>query len=263
MVAIVLIHMAQVFLFGAYKFPRELTWIVGVFLLLMTLGMAFTGQVLRFDQDAYWGLGIGASIVSRVPFIGGGLVHLLLGGPIIAGATLSRFFALHVFVIPGMLLVFALLHVWMVLKLGINEWPMPGQACSPLDVHAEVPRPDPRRRDSLCPRRVLEGSGFFRRHSGCRGRMRICLRALRPERPARSFDHPDRAQAGLLLPVDLHDPLVSAAGDGDAVSFSSRRWWASPLCWRCPSLPEKAKRAGIAARWRCWRSPPWPYAGAC
>ena len=71
MVAIVLIHMVQVFLFGAYKFPRELTWIVGVFLLLLTLGMAFTGQVLRFDQDAYWGLGIGASIISRVPFIGG------------------------------------------------------------------------------------------------------------------------------------------------------------------------------------------------
>ena len=71
MVAVVLIHMCQVFLFGAYKFPRELTWIVGVFLLLMTLGMAFTGQVLRFDQDAYWGLGIGASITSRVPFVGG------------------------------------------------------------------------------------------------------------------------------------------------------------------------------------------------
>ena len=127
MVAIVLIHMAQVFLFGAYKFPRELTWILGVFLLLMTLGMAFTGQVLRFDQDAYWGLGIGASIVSRVPFIGGGLVHLLLGGPIIAGATLSRFFALHVFVIPGTLLLFVFLHVWMVLKLGVNDWPMPGR----------------------------------------------------------------------------------------------------------------------------------------
>jgi ubiquinol-cytochrome c reductase cytochrome b subunit len=127
MVAIVLIHMAQVFLFGAYKFPRELTWIVGVFLLLMTLGMAFTGQVLRFDQDAYWGLGIGASIMSRVPWIGGGLVHLLLGGPIIAGATLSRFFALHVFVIPGTLLSFVFLHVWMVLKLGVNDWPMPGR----------------------------------------------------------------------------------------------------------------------------------------
>jgi ubiquinol-cytochrome c reductase cytochrome b subunit len=127
MVAVVLIHMVQVFLFGSYKYPRELTWIVGVFLLLMTLGMAFTGQVLRFDQDAYWGLGIGASITSRIPFVGGSLVHLLLGGPIIAGATLSRFFALHVFVIPGMLLAFAGLHVWMVLKLGINEWPMPGR----------------------------------------------------------------------------------------------------------------------------------------
>ena len=127
MVAVVLIHMAQVFLFGAYKFPREFTWILGVFLLLMTLGMAFTGQVLRFDQDAYWGLGIGASIVSRVPFVGGQLVDLMLGGPIIAGATLTRFFALHVFVIPGVLLLFASLHVWMVLKLGINDWPMPGR----------------------------------------------------------------------------------------------------------------------------------------
>jgi ubiquinol-cytochrome c reductase cytochrome b subunit len=127
MVAVVLVHMAQVFLFGAYKFPRELTWILGVFMLLMTLGMAFTGQVLRFDQDAYWGLGIGVSIVGRVPLIGGELVHLMLGGPIINGATLTRFFALHVFVIPGMLLGFTALHVWMVLKLGINEWPMPGR----------------------------------------------------------------------------------------------------------------------------------------
>src|SRR6185503_4165413 len=77
MVAIVLIHMVQVFMFGAYKFPRELTWIIGVFLLLLTLGMAFTGQVLRFDQDAYWGLGIGASIMSRVPIIGAPLVHFM------------------------------------------------------------------------------------------------------------------------------------------------------------------------------------------
>jgi ubiquinol-cytochrome c reductase cytochrome b subunit len=96
MVAIVLIHMMQVFLFGAFKFPRELTWVIGIFLLLMTLGMAFTGQVLRFDQDAYWGLGIGASIASRV-------------------------------VIPGMLIAFVGLHLLMVIKLGINEWPMPGR----------------------------------------------------------------------------------------------------------------------------------------
>ncbi len=127
MVALVLIHMLQVFLFGAYKFPRELTWMIGVFLLLMTLGMAFTGQVLRFDQDAYWGIGIGASITGRVPVIGGALVHLLLGGPIIGGDTLSRFFALHVFIIPGLLIGFVSLHLLMVLKLGINEWPMPGR----------------------------------------------------------------------------------------------------------------------------------------
>jgi ubiquinol-cytochrome c reductase cytochrome b subunit len=130
MVAIVLIHMVQVFLFGAYKFPRELTWIVGIFLLLMTLGMAFSGQVLRFDQDAFWGIGIGASISSRVPVIGPWAVHLLLGGPIIAGTTLSRFFALHVFVIPGLLIAFVSLHLLMVLRLGINEWPMPGRIVS-------------------------------------------------------------------------------------------------------------------------------------
>jgi ubiquinol-cytochrome c reductase cytochrome b subunit len=127
MVAVVLIHMVQVFLFGAYKFPRELTWVIGIFLLLMTLGMAFSGQVLRFDQDAYWGLGIGASIASRVPILGPAIVQLMLGGPIIAGATLSRFFALHVFVIPGLLIAFVSLHLLMVLKLGINEWPMPGR----------------------------------------------------------------------------------------------------------------------------------------
>lgn len=127
MVAIVLIHMVQVFLFGAHKFPRELTWVVGVFLLLITLGMAFSGQVLRFDQDAYWGLGIGASISSRMPIVGPAVVKLMLGGPIIAGATLSRFFALHVFVIPGLLIGSVCLHLLMVVKLGINEWPMPGR----------------------------------------------------------------------------------------------------------------------------------------
>ena len=127
MCALVLMHMCQVILFGAYKFPRELTWIVGVFLLLLTLGMGFTGQVLRFDQDAYWGLGIGASIVGRVPLIGAFMVHMLLGGPIIAGDTLSRFFAIHVFVIPGLLFGLVSLHLLMVLKLGINDWPMPGR----------------------------------------------------------------------------------------------------------------------------------------
>src|SRR3989454_4690120 len=127
MVLVMTLHMLQVFLFGAYKYPRELTWIVGVFMLLCTLGMAFTGQILRWDQDAYWGLGIGASIAARAPVVGSTLVHLLLGAPIIAGRTLSRFFALHVFVVPGILIALTGLHVWLVLRLGVNEWPMPGR----------------------------------------------------------------------------------------------------------------------------------------
>jgi ubiquinol-cytochrome c reductase cytochrome b subunit len=127
MVAMVLVHMIQVFLFGAYKYPRELTWIVGVLLLLMTLGMAFTGQVLRFDQDSYWGLGIGASIMGRVPLVGDQLVKMMLGGPIIAGETLSRFFAIHVFVVPGALIAFVGIHLLMVLKLGVSDWPVPGR----------------------------------------------------------------------------------------------------------------------------------------
>src|SRR6266853_1128196 len=124
MVAVMTLHMIQVFLFGAHKYPREMTWIAGVFLFLCTLGMAFTGQVLRWDQDAYWGLGISASIAARSPVIGDSLVHVLLGGPIIAGRTLSRFFTVHVFLVPGLLIGLVGLHIWLVLRLGINEWPM-------------------------------------------------------------------------------------------------------------------------------------------
>src|SRR5208283_1380887 len=80
-----------------------------------------------FDQDAYWGLGIGASIAGRIPILGTPLVHFMLGGPIIAGETLSRFFTVHVFVVPGLLIAFVGVHLLMVLKLGINDWPMPGR----------------------------------------------------------------------------------------------------------------------------------------
>jgi ubiquinol-cytochrome c reductase cytochrome b subunit len=127
MVAIMTLHMIQVFLFGAYKYPRELTWVSGIFLLLCTLAMAFTGQVMRFDQDAYWGLTIGASITGRVPLIGAQLVHLLLAGPIIAGETLSRFFTLHVFIIPGLIIAIVSMHLRLVLTKGINEYPKPGR----------------------------------------------------------------------------------------------------------------------------------------
>ncbi len=127
MVVMVLVHMTQVFLHGAYKYPRELTWVVGVFLLLCTLGMFFSGQVLRWDPDAYWGLAVAGSMAGRVPVVGPQVVRLVLGGPVIGGDSLSRFFTLHVFVIPGGLGLFLALHLWLVLKRGISEPPGPGR----------------------------------------------------------------------------------------------------------------------------------------
>jgi ubiquinol-cytochrome c reductase cytochrome b subunit len=131
MVVLVLAHMTQVFLHGAYKYPRELTWVVGVFLLLCTLGMFFTGQVLRWDPDAYWGLAVGGSMAGRVPGAGPWAVRMLLGGAVIGGDSLSRFFALHVFVIPGALLFFLAVHLWLVLKCGVSAPPVPGQVVDP------------------------------------------------------------------------------------------------------------------------------------
>ncbi|MBV9390353.1 MAG: cytochrome b N-terminal domain-containing protein [Verrucomicrobia bacterium] len=126
MVILMMLHMTQVFLWGAYKYPRELTWISGVVLMVLTLGMAFTGQVMRFDADAYWGLGIGVAIMGRIPLIGAQAIDLLLGGPILGTATLSRFFALHVFIIPGLLIALISMHLRLVLGKGINEYPKPG-----------------------------------------------------------------------------------------------------------------------------------------
>jgi ubiquinol-cytochrome c reductase cytochrome b subunit len=131
MVVMVVVHMTQVFLHAAYKYPRELNWLTGVLLLLLTLGMAFSGQVLRWDADAYWGVGVGASMAGRVPVLGPYLVDLLLGGPVIGADTLSRFFALHVFIIPGLLLTFLAVHLWLVLKRGISAPPVPGKKVDP------------------------------------------------------------------------------------------------------------------------------------
>jgi ubiquinol-cytochrome c reductase cytochrome b subunit len=131
MVGLMTVHMIQVFLFGAYKYPRELTWVIGCVLFLLTLGAAFTGQIMRFDQDAYWGLQIGISIAGRIPFVGADLIHLLQGGPILAGETLSRFFGLHVFVIPGALIALLVVHLRLVLTRGINEFPVVGQGVDP------------------------------------------------------------------------------------------------------------------------------------
>jgi ubiquinol-cytochrome c reductase cytochrome b subunit len=131
MVVMLLVHMTQVFLHGSYKYPRELTWVVGVFLFCCTLGMFFSGQILRWDPDAYWGLAVAGSMAGRVPWIGPWVVDMLLGGPIIGGDSLSRFFTLHVFVIPGALMFFLAVHLWLVLRCGVSSPPVPGQVVDP------------------------------------------------------------------------------------------------------------------------------------
>ena len=217
MVAVVLIHMAQVFLFGAYKFPRELTWIVGVFMLLMTLGMAFTGQVLRFDQDAYWGLGDrcfdrGARAIDRRE-----LVHLMLGGPMINGATLTRFFALHVFVIPGTLLVLYGPARVDGAEAGHQRVADAGAHRSARDVHRGIQRTGAQRRDSVCAGGGVEGPVLLRGDSVWP--WRVCAAVFGPYGPkgvAGPNDHQHGAEAGLFLLVDLYGAFVSAGGAGDA-----------------------------------------------
>jgi ubiquinol-cytochrome c reductase cytochrome b subunit len=137
MIVMVLVHMTQVFLHGAYKYPRELTWVTGALMFLCTLGMFFSGQILRWDPDAYWGLAVGASMAGRVPALGPQVVHLLLGGPVIGGGALSRFFALHVFIIPGALLSLIAVHLWLVVKRGVSVPPVPGQIVDPKTYDAE------------------------------------------------------------------------------------------------------------------------------
>ncbi len=137
MVVMVLAHMTQVFLQGAYKYPRELTWIIGVCLFLFTLGMFFSGQILRWDPDAYWGLAVAGSMAGRVPGVGPWLVTLLLGEQTIGGNALSRFFTIHVFATPALLVTFIAVHLWLVLKKGVSAPPDPSKAVDPQTYDAE------------------------------------------------------------------------------------------------------------------------------
>ena len=118
MVIVVVLHMARVFYTGAYKPPREFNWIVGVLLLLLTLGASFTGYLLPWDQLAFWAITVGTSVVGYEPLMGSIVKSVMLGGPEVGQEALTRFYALHIMVIPAAIVLLTSLHMWRVRKDG-------------------------------------------------------------------------------------------------------------------------------------------------
>jgi len=131
MILLIGLHMARVFLMGAYKYPREANWLTGVVLFMVTIVIAFTGQLLRWDQTAVWTVAVTAEQAGRIPYIGGAIAHFVLAGDTWSGETLSRFYAFHVFFIPAIIFVFVGVHLWLVLHHGISEPPVAGRPVDP------------------------------------------------------------------------------------------------------------------------------------
>lgn len=118
MVIVVVLHMVRVFYTGAYKPPRQFNWVVGVFLLLLTIGASFTGYLLPWDQLAYWAITVGTSVAGYEPLMGATIKSILLGGPEVGQEALTRFYALHVILIPGAIALLTSIHLWRVRKDG-------------------------------------------------------------------------------------------------------------------------------------------------
>ena len=123
MIILIFLHMGRVFFFGAYKYPRELTWIIGVTLLILTLAMGFTGYLLPLDQRAYWATIVGVNINAGGPFIGPYLSNFLLGGADFGATTLSRFYSIHMLISPGAIIALIGAHLYLVAKLGTTAPP--------------------------------------------------------------------------------------------------------------------------------------------
>src|ERR671921_2807938 len=118
MIVLVFLHMARVFFFGAYKYPRELNWLIGVVLLLLVSQMALTGYLLPFDQRSYWATVVAVNINGTGPFVGPYLADFLRGGAEFGATTLSRFYAIHMLLIPGLIAALIGAHLYLVAKLG-------------------------------------------------------------------------------------------------------------------------------------------------
>jgi ubiquinol-cytochrome c reductase cytochrome b subunit len=112
------LHLLQVYLYGAYKRPRELMWMVGVCLLLLIMGFGFTGYLLPWDQNAYWATQVGTNMVASVPLVGDFLVRVLRGGDSLGALTLSRFFALHTLFLPALIVFGIVLHLFILRRVG-------------------------------------------------------------------------------------------------------------------------------------------------
>jgi quinol-cytochrome oxidoreductase complex cytochrome b subunit len=123
MVVLIFLHMARTFFFGAYKYPRELNWVIGVVLLILTMAMAFTGYLLPFDQRSYWATIVGVNINGTGPVVGPFLNDFLRAGPDFTATTLPRFYAIHMLVIPGALAALIGAHLYLVAKLGTTAPP--------------------------------------------------------------------------------------------------------------------------------------------
>src|ERR671933_2847478 len=119
LMAVIGLHMARTFFSGSYKSPREINWVVGVILLLLVIGLAFTGYLLRWDQDGFWASVVGMKIGSYSPFIGGYVTHFLVGGGAVGPAPLSRFFAIHVWLLPAAIAPLIGAHLYLLRRHGV------------------------------------------------------------------------------------------------------------------------------------------------
>lgn len=122
MIASVILHQMRVYFTGAYRRPRELNWLVGMCLLLCTLGLGFTGYSLVFEQLSYWGATVGGNISDQVPLVGGLLKQLLLAGEVFNERTLSRFFILHAAILPATLVLLLVVHITLIRLIGVTEF---------------------------------------------------------------------------------------------------------------------------------------------